>query len=385
MDSLNNIRNNYNSNKITKSNSNLVMGNGNIYSHNNINEYREKTRSNKNKINNNLYKTISFNNETKKPIKKYGTTNYNLNSSKRNNNILIDDTTSNDTDILTENGNNNKETNLYVYRSEVQYPVTNIISNFHLYNNQFKNKNYTSNVLNTDYNNYKSNICLDYNSKLVETVSKSVGNSATKQKNYHKSESVSNYTNQVLSPLESAILSNKRSKQRVINKNNTINSANNSIKLKNRFQTIKEKLSPVLLHFINEKKPNEKLYNNNTKDRITNSCHHFYEKKNISKDKYNNINMNKEKLSNIYINSRKNKINNIFLNNEDENYKHHNRNRTINYQLKSIYKFCDSVEKYLIFILKYYFEYFMNQLKSYKDYQKLYEPENKSQFVIKKN
>ena len=163
---------------------NYSFGNNNINYNTIINDYRTKLKINKNKLNNNnLIKASSLNNNLKKSIKNLGINCYNLKSNKKNNNILIDDTTSNDTDVLTESGNNNKETNLYVYRSEVHYPVKNIISNFNLPKNPYNsNYNYCNSTLNSDIDKYKSNEFLDSNKKLVENLSKSVGNSFQKKR-----------------------------------------------------------------------------------------------------------------------------------------------------------------------------------------------------------
>ena len=395
IDTLHSIKNNfrklYNSNKINKSNSNYSFGNNNINYNTIINDYRTKLKINKNKLNNNnLIKASSLNNNLKKSIKNLGINCYNLKSNKKNNNILIDDTTSNDTDVLTESGNNNKETNLYVYRSEVHYPVKNIISNFNLPKNPYNsNYNYCNSTLNADIDKYKTNEFLDSTKKLVENLSKSVGNSLSKKKIYYKTDSKNNYKNIFLSPLQTRILSNIKN-----NKKNINNSSNNSIKFKNNFQ--KETFSPKLLNFLNEKKNKDKI-NNIYIDKINNqnakSCQHFYQKKN-SKDKYDKI-FNKdsldEKSSNnertIYLNTRQNRINNIFLSNENiydiTNYNYYNRKEELNNQLKSISLLCNSIEKYLISVIKYHFVYFMNQLKEYIEYKKknTYESENKKKDI----
>ena len=417
IDTLNNIRNNHrklnNSNKINKSNSNISYLNT-TKTKNNIVDYRTKINTNKNKVKNTLFKTSSFNNEFKNSLKNLGL-NYNLNG---NTNILIDDTTSNDTDVLTESEKINKETNLYVYRSEVQYPVKNFIANLNLPNSNLYNthSNYTLKTLND--NNYKNNPLFDSTHTLADSISKSLGSSRIKKDEKRKTESDSKFRTNFLSPLQSRILSNKRSNIKNANNQNKIKSVNNSIKINDKFLNIQERLSPVFLNFSNEKinkgnniDINERL-NNNFFERIKNnnnakSCHQFYRKQCFSKDKHDypidngkhnnangngNINININNINNISPVKEKtetecnkypkkdnndiyrNTTNNIFLergneyniNNSISNYKYYNRirNKKMNNQLKLISIFCDSVEKFLILVLKYYFDYFILQLKN---------------------
>ena len=421
IETLNKIRNNHRkfnySNKINKPNSNRTSLNNNI-THNqnsiNINDYRTKINNNKNKLKKTLFKASSFNNDLKNSIKNISLKNYNINFNrnnninlnKNNNNLIIDDTTSNDTDLLTESANLNKETNLYVYRSEVQYPVKNVISNLNLQNNKYKdifNYNYkpnTEKTLNSNFNDDNKNK-KNSNLNLLENISKSVGNSKTKRQIYSNSGEPS-YESNFLSPLQSKILSNKRSNIKTFNNQNFLNSDNNSIKINNKFQNLQERFSPILFNYKDRK--NNKFYNiedlgieNNLIDKSNNnnakSCHHFYRKKCFSKEKYENTNYYKDffdeesqsREKTVYIHNNKN---NIFLNDEDyniDNYKYYNRNRNrrMRIQLKFISLFCDSVEKFLIFILKYYFKYFISQLKKFIDfkknnnYKKYYNSENK--------
>ena len=63
----------------------------------------------------------------------------------------------------------------------VCYPVKKIMSSFNLPSNIYNNNNKcNNNILNTDYDNYKTNCSLDFNANLIDNVSKSVGNNTTK-------------------------------------------------------------------------------------------------------------------------------------------------------------------------------------------------------------
>ena len=407
IETLNKIRNNHrklnNSNKINKSNSNYPYSNTNNIGNNknSINDYRTKINNNKNRLKNTLFKASSFNNDFKNSIKNLSLKNYNINHNK-NNNILIDDITSNDTDHLTESANLNRETNLYVYRSEVQYPVKNLISNLSIQNNNYndifnvKYNNSTIKTLNNINDDNKNKSKINSHLRLIESVSKSVGNSRTKRQIYKNGESENNY----FSPLQYRIFSNKRSNIKTINNQNIINSSNNSIKINNKYQNLQERLSPILSNYKNKNYNLDTIENDNKLiDRANNnnakSCHHFYRKKYFSKEKYENAKYYKDffdeesqnKDNTLYIKSNVNNTNNIFLNEDDKNinnYKYYyiNRNKLRN-QLKFISIFCDSVEKFLIFILKYYFEYFISQINKYIDskkinnYKKYYNSENK--------
>ena len=407
IETLNKIRNNYrklnNSNKINKSNSNYPYSNTNniAYNQNSINDYRTKINNNKNRLKNTLFKASSFNNDFKNSIKNLSLNNYNINHNK-NNNILIDEITSNDTDHLTESANLNRETNLYVYRSEVQYPVKNLISNLSIQNNNYndtfnvKYNNSTIKTLNNINDDNKNKSKIDSHLRLIESVSKSVGNSRTKRQIYKNGESENNY----FSPLQYRIFSNKRSNIKTINNQNIINSSNHSIKINNKFQNLQERLSPILSNYKNKNYNLDTIENNNKLNNRENnnnakSCHHFYRKKYFSKEKYENTKYYKDffdeesqnKENTLYIKSNINNINNIFLNEDDKNinnykYYYENRNKLRN-QLKFISIFCDSVEKFLIFILKHYFEYFISQINKYIDskkinnYKKYYNSENK--------
>ena len=404
IETLNKIRNNHRklnySNKVNKNNSYYPYSNNNnmIFNQNNINDYRTKISNNKNRLKNTIFKASSFNNDFTNSIKNLNLKNYNKNLN--NNNILIDDITSNDTDHLTESANLNKETNLYVYRSEVQYPMKNLITNLNIqnntYNNTFNIKCKNSTVKN-DVNKNK----IDSHLRLIENVSKSVGNSRTKRQIYGSGEQKNNY----FSPLQSKLLSNKRSNIRTLNNQNLINSSNNSIKISNKFQNLQEKPSPILLNYKNKNINIDEIDNNykhidNANNNNAKSCHQFYRKKYLSKEKYDNAQyyedyFDKEsqiKENTVFIKNNQNNSNNIFLNGEEnniDNYKYYNRNKIrtkkMRNQLKFLCIFCDSVEKFLIFILKYYFKYFINQLSKYINSKKSnnYKKYNKSENKIK--
>ena len=398
IDTLNSLRNkhkklNY-SNKINKSNSIYQNLNNNInYNNKSINDYRTKINNIKNKIQNTLSKASSFNNEFKNSIKNYNSMNYNACSSndRKMNNIFIEDT-SNDTDILTEsekinNNNNNNETNLYVYRSEVQYPMKNIFTDISIpystsNENNYNKYNYKTlnNVVNEGNSN--NNNLPDSNANLVENISKSVANSRTKRVDYHKCMSNSN-SNNMFSPLKSRILINNKKNIKNLNNRKILNTSNNSLKIRNKIYYLKSRVSPISLNLHrerNNKKNNTKKGLSNYIERNTNnnnakSCHQFYRKKCFSKDRYDkhiekdfydDDSSNKEKT--ISTQSIQNK-NNIFLNNMKNNinsYNHYNKKyKKRNYQFNSISKFCESIEKFLIFVLKYYYEYFINQLNKY--------------------
>ena len=444
IDALNNIRNNHlklnNSNKINKSNSIISHLKGRIninYNKNDINDYRNKINNNKNLLKNPLYKTSSYNNENKNKNKNLDKINSNTSINFNNyyhNNFLMDDTTSNDTDLLGESGNANinKETNLYVYRSEVQYPFKNITSNTkNLIKSNIPNRNININLKNlqdnNDYINIKNNnyilrtsnhdkyknkihIKLDNNDNQFENISKSLGSSQEKRSARKEDSQNSNY---IFSPVEYKILSKKRNVIKNKNSQNMINSANNSIKIK---KNLNEKYSTESLNYSNERIYNSRLNNNNN---ITNSCHHFYRKKYYSKDKsnYNTDNNNYlNDINNEYMDdivTKKNKIffhlnykNNRFSNkygynnnnyssdrcnkflkksdeNKINNYKYFNskRNYIIYQKYKNLSIFCDTFEKYLIYILKQHLEYFLSQLnkyieiKNYKYENNYYEPD----------
>ena len=407
IDTFNKIRKNNrkinNLNKINKSNSNFTYLNNN-YNLNNMNDYRAKVNNNKNKLKNTIFKTFSYNNNIKKAIKDLKNSN-----KKKNNNILIDDTTSNDTELLTESEKVNKETNLFVYRSEVQYPVKNLISNCNLqkqnnYNEIFQYNKNTLKALKDSKDENKNNHLTDAQICLFENISKSVGNSLTKRQIFIEPDD--NFESNYCSPLGSRMLSNKRGNLKKLNNRNLLmNSANNTLRINNRFKNLKEKISPILFNSINEKtkkyskddKMNFSNYINRTNNNAK-SCHQFYRKKCFSKEKnesnnkyleiFDEICSNKEKT--VYIQTKQNNKNNIFLDKDDEenyniyNYKFYNRNRNIRMknQLNLISIFCDSVEKFLIFILKYYYEYFISQMykfieyKNINDYKNYYNSEN---------
>ena len=424
IDTLNTIRNNHrkklnNSIKINKFNTNIPNLNSNTNRNkNNIKDYKAKSKhntiNNKNKLRNALFKTGSYNNGFQKSLKNFEIKNYNINTN-NNNNILIDDTTSNDTELMAEN-ERLKEADLLVYNSEVQYPVKNFISNLDLSNSNFNNSN--SNINNalktldiTDNSNYKSIPLFESCHNLVDSIRHSTGSGRLRGinlKNYNDLEEVK-VSNSFLSPLQSRILSNVRKNIKNSYKKNLNKSDNSSIKYNCKFMNIKDdRFCPVYLNYSNER------INNNDNDRIkrkikeqlnnndnSKSCHQFYRKQSFSKDKYDQGNLNsnyhsikinkdidngispsKEKtLFMKYLNNNKNSYdiynntNNIFLEKKDDNnfynninnYKYYNRirNKRINNQLKLISIFCDSVEKFLILILKYYYDYFISQLRNY--------------------
>ena len=400
IDTLNKIRNNHKklntSSKANKLSSNYTFSNNNNninFGQKNINDYRTKIINNKNKLKNTIFKTSSYNNEIKNSLKNFNINNYNKTNKK--NNIFIDDTTSNDTDPLTESTNLNKETNLYVYRSEVQYPINNHISLSNLQNNNYNNTfscKYNHNTLKTintvSDNNYKRINLIDSQSKLIENVSKSVGNSRAKRKIYNEKEFEVKCQNNFFSPLQTIIPSNKRNNIQIPNNKKILNSENNFLKIKNKFKKLKENLSPILQTLSDElyNQNIEKLNNitNNYNDRSFNnnakSCHQFYRKKCFSKEKnakHGDVYSNKE---NSEIQIKKNEQENNI-----DNYKFYNRNRNkrINdkLKLKLITKFCDSVEKFLIMILQNYYKFFISKLNKLiesknKNYKKVIECEN---------
>ena len=391
IDTLNSLRNklrklNNNPNNMNKAIPNHPNLHNNInFNNNSINDYKTKISNIKNRIQNTLSKTSSFNNELKKSLKNVNLMNYNVcsNNNRKKNNILIEET-SNDTDVLTESGNinnnNNKETNLYVYRSEVQYPVQNVLTEINVPNNNLDDYNYnkynfkTLNNPSDDASNI--NTLLDSNNNLIENISKSVSNSRSKKQDFDKKIS-NNYFNNAFSPFKMRILNSQNNKK-------FVNTANNSLKITNKIPYLQSRVSPIASKMNLER--NNKIIrmdfksyinsNNNTK-----SCHHFYRKNCFSRDKYDkriekdlfdDDSLNKEKTVNIQ--TKQNNKNNIFLNNEEyqnNNYKHYNRKyKKLNYQYNLILMFCDSVEKYLIFILKKYYEYFINQLNNYVEFKR---------------
>ena len=373
IDTLNNIRNSHRrfSNKINgpNSNTNYSLQNINLnkyYNEYSINDYRAKVINNKSKLGNSLIKTTSFKNDFNnlKNMSKSSFNYYtsNIKNNNNNNNFLIDDTTSNDTDLLTESGvNNTKETNLYVYRSEVQYPVKNIISNANYLpvNNNHDSYNYlTLKTFNNDK--YKKNVLLGETNSPNENNSKSLANSRTKRiiQNY-KYESESYY----LSPLPEPDFSKKR-------------------------KTIKNYMTQNMIHkhidavSVNkENKFSERMINDSD-----DNFHQF--KKCYSRDKYGyrfeNI-MEKGNFDaimsnkNLYPSHKVNKINNKlernnkFLKSSDSyninnNYFHNqnrNKSKLDNQKLKIIPIFCDNVEKYLISVIKNNFKFFIKKMNKF--------------------
>jgi hypothetical protein len=307
-----------------------------------------------------------------------------------------------------------KEADLLVYNSEVQYPVKNFISNLDLSNSNFNNSNINNAIKTldiTENSNYKSIPLFESCHNLVDSIRHSTGTGRLREinlKNYNDSEEVK-VSNSFLSPLQSRILSNVRNNIKNSYKKNLNKSDNSSIKYNCKFMNIKGyRFCPVYLNYSKERINNN--YNDRIKSKIkeqlnnndnSKSCHQFYRKQSFSKDKYdqdnlnsnyhsikinrfidNSISPNKEKtLFMKYLNNNKNSYdiynntNNIFLEKKDDNniynninnYKYYNRIRSkrINNQLKLISIFCDSVEKLLILILKYYYDYFISQLRNY--------------------
>ena len=410
IDTLNKIRNNHKklntSNKVNKLNSNYTFSNNNNINYNqkSINDYRTKIINNKNKLKNTIFKTSSYNNEFKNSLKNFNINNNNTNNNtktNKKNNIFIDDTTSNDTDPLTESTNFNKETNLYVYRSEVQYPINNHISLSNLQNNNYNNtfnykyNNYTLKTINTvNDNNYKRTNLIDSQSRLIENISKSVGNSRAKRKIYNERELEDKCQNNFFSPLQTIISSNERNNISIPNNKQIINSENNFLKIKNKFKKLQENLSPILKTLSNgiynkniEQLNNTINYNNDRSNNNAKSCHQFYRKKCFSKEKYDNSNLRYDDEEFSYNENSEIKVNKGIINEQEnniDNYKFYNRNRNkrMNNKLKLITKFCDSVEKFLIFILKNYYQYFISKLnkliqsKNSKNYRKYTESEN---------
>ena len=373
IDTLSNIRNSHRrfSNKVNGSNTNNNYSLQNInlnkyFNENSINDYRSKVMNNKNKLNNPLIKTTSFKNEFNnlKNMSK-SSFNYYTNNIKNNinNNFLIDDTTSNDTDLLTESGvNNTKETNLYVYRSEVQYPVKNIISNTnYMPNDNHDNYNYlTLKTFNNDK--YKKNVLFGETNSPNENNSKSLANSRTKriiENSEYESESY------YLSPLPEPDYSKNRKTIKNYMTQNMINKHIDAVSVNK------------------EKKFSERTFNNNE-----DSFHQF--KKCYSRDKYGYrfdnfmergnfdiILSNKSKK--IYPSQKANKINNKLERNNKflksnnsyniNNNKFLNQNRTKskinNQKTKIIPIFCDYVEKYLISVIKNNFKFFIQKMNKY--------------------
>ena len=375
IDTLNNIRNSHRrfSNKVNGSNTNGNYSLQNInlnkyYNENSINDYRAKVINNKNKLSNPLIKATSFKNDFNnlKNMSKSSFNYYTSNVRKNNNNFLIDDTTSNDTDLLTESGvNNTKETNLYVYRSEVQYPVKNITSNANYLpvNNNHDSYNYlTLKTFNNDK--YKKNVLLGETNSPNENNSKSLANSRTKriiQNNEYESESY------YLSPVPEPEFSKKRKTIKNYMTQNMINRHIDAVSVNK------------------EKKFSERVINDNEND----DDYHLF-KKCYSRDKYGYrfdnfmergnfdvIMSNRNK--NIYPNHKVNKINNKiernnkFLKSTDtynfnnNHFLNTNRNKSKldNKKLKIIPIFCDNVEKYLISVIKNNFKFFIKKMNKF--------------------
>ena len=386
VDTLNNIRNSHRrfSNKInesnTNANANYSLQNINLnkyYNENSINDYRAKVINNKNKLINPLFKATSFKNEFNN-LKNMSKSSFNYYTSNIrnniNNNFIIDDTTSNDTDLLTESGlNNTKETNLYVYRSEVQYPVKNIVSNSnYLPVNNHDNYNYlTLKTFNNDK--YKRNILLGESPN--ENNSKSLANSRAKRiikNNEYESESY------YLSPLPEPNFSKKTK----------------SIRNYMTQNMIKKHIDAVSVN--KENKFSERMKND-----IDDSFHQF--KKCYSRDKYgyrfenfmerDNFdvimpNKNKNVFQSRKVNIMNNKLerNNKFLkssnsyniNNNNFHNKNRNKSKLDKQKLKIIPLFCDNVEKYLIYVIRNNFKFFIKKMnkfievRSYKSNYKYY-------------
>ena len=389
IDTLHNIRNSHRrfSNKIDGSNTNInyslqKINLNKFYNENSINDYRAKVINNKNKLSNPLFKATSFKNDFNnlKNMNKSIFNYYTSNIKNNNNNFLIDDTTSNDTDLLTESGmNNTKETNLYVYRSEVQYPVKNITSNANYLpvNNKHDSYNYlTLKTFNNDK--YKKNVLLGETNSPNENNSKSLANSRTKriiQNNEYGSESY------YLSPLPEPNLKKRKTIKNYMTQN-----------------MIHKRIDAVSVN--KENKFSERMIND--KD---DTFHQF--KKCYSRDKYgyrfDNIierdnfevissNKNRNLYPSHKVNKTINKLgrNNKFLKSNDSyninnNHFHNqkrNKSKLDNQKLKIIPTFCDNVEKYLISIIKNNFKFFIQkmnkfiEIRSCKSNINYYEPIN---------
>ena len=398
IDTFNKIRNNYHklnlSNKINKQNINVNHFKNNT---NNLSDYKAKIMNNKNRIKNSLFKTQSFNTEFRTNIKNLNKTNYikEHNCSYTVNNNLIDDSAQNSPDNLFEMSNYfNHENNLGIYRNEIQYPAKN--NNLNIYSTNKKdcfhkflqddssNNNYL--VLKTLNNEkYNSNILLDNTHNNIQNKKK-----LTKYFQMDEKESNNNYL---------------FSKKTTSNKNNNkLSSEKNSFIKSNdyNFQNLHEIYSPKLLS-------KGKKIKNAMDNYVENSRRHFYRKKCISRDKYNTENNkddyfdeivpNKDKTvyykykPNINCDFDRDRFSYISEYNIN-NYKYYNRKKNKNYKIddKLTYQkfqlisiFCYSVEKLLILIIKCYFNFFINQMKQYrnsKNFRYIQDNDNKSNNIL---
>ena len=395
IDTFNKIKNNYHklnlSNRINKQNINVNLFKNNT---NNISDYKTKIMNNKNKLKNSLFKTQSFNTEFKANIKNLNKTNYSKehNYSYNVNNNLIDDAAPNGPDNLFEISNFiNYENNLGVFRNEIQYPAKN--NNLNIYSSDKKdrlhqflkddsnNNNYLAlKTLNNEK--YKSNILLDNTHNNIQ-------NKQNLAKRYLQIDEKERNKNYLFSKKNTSTKNNNKLASNI----NNLNKMNNY-----KIQNFHEIYSPKLLS-------KGKKIKNAMDNYIANSGRQFYRKKCISRDKYNSENnkddyfdesgYNKDKT--VYCKYKPN-INSDFdrdrLSYISEyninNYKYYSRKKNKNYEINNkltyqkfqlISIFCDSVEKLLIFIIKCYFDFFINQIKQYrnsKKYRHIQNNENKN-------
>jgi len=379
IDTFKKIRNNYHklnlSNKINKQDIKVNHFKNNT---NNLSDYKTIIMNNKNRLKNSLFKTQSFNSEFKANIKNLNKTNY----SKEHNysciakNNLIDDAPHNGPDNLFEINNFiNHESNLGIYRSEIQYPAKN--------NKFLKNDNNNSNylVLKTLNNEiYKSNILLDNTHNNIQ-------NKKNLTKRYFLIDEKEKNKNKSFSKKSTSTKNNNRLSSNVNN---------------NKRLNLNEIYSPKLLS-------KGKKIKNKIDNYIAKSGRHFYRKKCISRDKYYSENNKDDYFDEIVYNKDKTVYYkykpNINCDFDRErlsfiseyninNYKYYNRKKSKNHKINNkltyqkfqfISIFCDSIEKLLIFIIKCHFDFFINQIKQYinsKNYRYTQDNESKSNNIL---